>query len=51
MNSPVVSYDLHGKQSGSVPVTCMDFKSGCELNNFVVGTEDSFIYSVSRHGK
>lgn len=51
MNTPVTTMDLHVKQTSHIPVTCMDFKSDTDTNNFVVGTEDAYLYTVSRHGR
>ncbi len=51
MNSPIETVDIHVKQTNYVPVTCMDFKPGNDLNSFIIGTEDAYIYSVPRHGK
>jgi hypothetical protein len=51
MNSPIETVDIHVKQTNYVPVTCMEFKPGNDLNSFIIGTEDAYIYSVPRHGK
>jgi len=50
MNLPFETSDLQMKQLIYIPVTCMDFKADAEHNKFIVGTEDSFCYSVSRYG-
>ncbi|XP_055682542.1 cytoplasmic dynein 1 intermediate chain isoform X1 [Lutzomyia longipalpis] len=49
LSMPQDTLELQHKQSKSIAVTCMAFPNA-EINNFVVGSEDGFVYSASRHG-
>ncbi|XP_055713956.1 cytoplasmic dynein 1 intermediate chain isoform X8 [Phlebotomus papatasi] len=49
LSMPQDTLELQHKQAKSIAVTCMGFPNG-EINNFVVGSEDGFVYSASRHG-
>ena len=42
--------ELLHKQSRSVAVMCFSFLSG-DVNNFVVGTEETAVYTACRHGR
>lgn len=49
LSQPQDTIELHYKQAKSIAVTCMSFPTN-EVNNFVVGSEDGFVYSACRHG-
>ncbi|KAG7205254.1 hypothetical protein KM043_018332 [Ampulex compressa] len=49
LSQPQETLELHVKQSKSIAATCLAFPDG-DVNNFVVGSEDSTVYSACRHG-
>ncbi|XP_070537114.1 cytoplasmic dynein 1 intermediate chain 2-like isoform X2 [Ptychodera flava] len=49
LSQPQDSMELQHKQPKSVAVTCLSFPTG-DVNNFVVGSEDGFVYTACRHG-
>ncbi|XP_011499476.1 PREDICTED: cytoplasmic dynein 1 intermediate chain-like isoform X4 [Ceratosolen solmsi marchali] len=49
LSQPQEILDLLTKQSKQITVTQLAFPSG-DVNNFVIGSEDSTIYSACRHG-
>ncbi|CAD7089868.1 unnamed protein product [Hermetia illucens] len=49
LSMPQDTMELQQKQSKSIAVTCMAFPNA-EINNFVVGSEDGYVYSAYRHG-
>lgn len=44
LSMPQDTMELQQKQSKSIAVTCMAFPNA-EINNFVVGSEDGYVYS------
>lgn len=44
MNQPIETIDLHIRQSSNIPILCFDSNL---QDNFIVGTEDSLIYSLN----
>ena len=53
LQDPVETIDLKSPRAGKetqVPVTCMGFPVA-SFNNFVVGSEDSCVYTGTRHGQ
>lgn len=49
LSQPQDTLELQYKQAKPIAVTCMSFPTN-EVNNFVVGSEDGFVYSACRHG-
>ncbi|XP_049546332.1 cytoplasmic dynein 1 intermediate chain isoform X1 [Anopheles darlingi] len=49
LSQPQDVLELQQRQSKAISVTCMAFPNN-EVNNFVLGSEDGFVYSASRHG-
>lgn len=49
LSVPQDTLELQQKQSKPIAVTCMAFPN-TEINNFVVGSEDGYVYSAYRHG-
>lgn len=49
LSQPQDTLELQHRQSKSIAVTCMAFEHN-DINNFVVGSEDGFVYSACRHG-
>ncbi|EGK96478.1 AGAP000320-PB [Anopheles gambiae str. PEST] len=49
LSQPQDVLELQHRQSKAISVTCMAFPHN-EVNNFVLGGEDGYVYSASRHG-
>lgn len=49
LSAPQDTLELQQKQPKPIAVTCMSFPHD-EVNNFVLGSEDGYVYSASRHG-
>ncbi|XP_052861744.1 cytoplasmic dynein 1 intermediate chain-like isoform X8 [Anopheles cruzii] len=49
LSQPQDVLELQHRQSKAISVTCMAFPHN-EVNNFVLGSEDGYVYSASRHG-
>ena len=49
LSMPQDTLELQHRQGKSIAVTCMSFPQN-ELNNFVLGSEDGYVYSACRHG-
>ncbi|XP_055538272.1 cytoplasmic dynein 1 intermediate chain isoform X17 [Wyeomyia smithii] len=49
LSQPQDVLELQQRQSKAISVTCMAFPHN-EVNNFVLGSEDGYVYSASRHG-
>lgn len=49
LSQPQDILELHHKQAKSIAVTSMAFPNN-EINNFVLGGEDGYVYSGCRHG-
>uniref|UniRef100_A0A182N0U5 Uncharacterized protein n=1 Tax=Anopheles dirus TaxID=7168 RepID=A0A182N0U5_9DIPT len=49
LTQPQDVMELQHRQSKVISVTCMAFPHN-EVNNFVLGGEDGYVYSASRHG-
>ncbi|KAK2140507.1 hypothetical protein LSH36_1333g00017 [Paralvinella palmiformis] len=49
LSQPQDSMELIHKQSRSAAVMCFSFLSG-DVNNFVIGTEETAVYTACRHG-
>lgn len=49
LSTPQDTLELQHRQSKPIAVTCMAFPNN-EVNNFVLGSEDGFVYSACRHG-
>ncbi|XP_052860098.1 cytoplasmic dynein 1 intermediate chain-like isoform X2 [Anopheles cruzii] len=49
LSQPQDVLELQHRQSKAISVTCMAFPHN-EVNNFVLGSEDGYVYSAIRHG-
>ncbi|XP_021706115.1 cytoplasmic dynein 1 intermediate chain isoform X13 [Aedes aegypti] len=49
LSQPQDVLELQQRQSKAISVTCMAFPHN-EVNNFVLGSEDGYVYSACRHG-
>lgn len=49
LSQPQDTLELQQRQSKSIAVTSMGFEHN-DINNFVVGSEDGYMYSACRHG-
>ncbi|XP_050067178.1 cytoplasmic dynein 1 intermediate chain isoform X4 [Anopheles maculipalpis] len=49
LSQPQDVLELQHRQSKAISVTCMAFPHN-EVNNFMLGGEDGYVYSASRHG-
>ncbi|XP_070506193.1 cytoplasmic dynein 1 intermediate chain isoform X5 [Chironomus tepperi] len=49
LSQPQDVLELQQKQPKPIAVTCMSFLQD-EINNFVLGSEDGYVHSASRHG-
>lgn len=49
LSMPQDTLELQHRQGKPIAVTCMSFPQN-EVNNFVLGSEDGYVYSASRHG-
>ncbi|KAL7031504.1 hypothetical protein ACKWTF_007040 [Chironomus riparius] len=49
LSQPQDVLELQQKQTKPITVTCMSFLQD-EINNFVLGSEDGYVHSASRHG-
>ncbi|XP_050088427.1 cytoplasmic dynein 1 intermediate chain isoform X3 [Anopheles aquasalis] len=49
LSQPQDVLELQHRQSKPISVSCMAFPHN-EVNNFVVGSEDGYVFSASRHG-
>lgn len=49
LSQPQDTLELQQRQAKSIAVTCMGFENN-DINNFVVGSEDGYMYSACRHG-
>lgn len=49
LSQPQDTLELQQRQAKSIAVTCMGFEHN-DINNFVVGSEDGFMYAACRHG-
>ncbi|XP_055600618.1 cytoplasmic dynein 1 intermediate chain isoform X11 [Uranotaenia lowii] len=49
LSQPQDLLELQQRQSKPISVTCMAFPHN-EVNNFVLGSEDGYVYSACRHG-
>lgn len=49
LSTPQDTLELQHRQAKSIAVTCMAFPNN-EVNNFVLGSEDGYVYSACRHG-
>ncbi|XP_076162539.1 cytoplasmic dynein 1 intermediate chain short wing isoform X29 [Ptiloglossa arizonensis] len=49
LSQPQERLELQAKQSKPIAATCLAFPH-CDVNNFIVGSEDGSVYSSCRHG-
>jgi dynein intermediate chain, cytosolic len=49
LSAPQDTLELQHRQAKPIAVTCMAFPTN-EVNNFVLGSEDGYVYSACRHG-
>lgn len=49
LSAPQDTLELQHRQAKPIAVTCMAFPAD-EVNNFVLGSEDGYVHSASRHG-
>lgn len=49
LSTPQDTLELQHRQAKPIAVTCMAFPNN-EVNNFVLGSEDGYVYSAIRHG-
>lgn len=49
LSMPQDTLELQHRQGKPIAVTCMSFPQN-EVNNFVLGSEDGYVYSACRHG-
>lgn len=49
LSAPQDTLELQHRQAKAIAVTCMAFPAD-EVNNFVLGSEDGYVHSASRHG-
>ncbi|XP_077293131.1 cytoplasmic dynein 1 intermediate chain short wing isoform X3 [Arctopsyche grandis] len=49
LSQPQETLELQHRQSKAIAVTCMAFPQ-CDVNNFVLGSEEGSVYSGCRHG-
>ncbi|XP_063696860.1 cytoplasmic dynein 1 intermediate chain isoform X6 [Culicoides brevitarsis] len=49
LSQPQDTLELQQRQSKPIAVTCMTFPNN-EVNNFVLGSEDGYVHSATRHG-
>ncbi|XP_034474913.1 cytoplasmic dynein 1 intermediate chain isoform X6 [Drosophila innubila] len=49
LSQPQDTLELQQRQSKAIAITCMAFPAN-EINSLVMGSEDGYVYSASRHG-
>ncbi|XP_037936947.1 cytoplasmic dynein 1 intermediate chain isoform X10 [Teleopsis dalmanni] len=49
LSQPQDTLELQQRQSKAIAITCMAFPA-TEINSLVMGSEDGYVYSASRHG-